>query len=129
MPTRPLSPFATIYRRTHSMVLSFAHRITGVAQAVGLALLAYWLMALSAGEAAYNDARDLLGQSWVKVLLAAWLLAFVYHLCNGVRHLFWDAGVGLEKAEARRSAIVVVAVALLLFGFFLWRGFLAGGAL
>ena len=128
MPHRPLSPFTTIYRFMYTMVLSITHRITGVALSAGLFLLAYWLMAAASGAVAYDRARDLLGQSWIKLLLGAWLLAFVYHLCNGVRHLIWDTGRGLEKADARRSALLVVAAALLLFGFFLWRALLAGGA-
>jgi succinate dehydrogenase / fumarate reductase, cytochrome b subunit len=128
MPVRPLSPHASIYRRMHTMVLSITHRITGVAQAIGLLLLAYWLMAIAGGAASYDQARSLLATAWVKLLLAGWLLAFAYHLCNGVRHLLWDTGRGLEKADARRSAAIVVIVATLLFAYFLWRAFFSGAA-
>jgi succinate dehydrogenase / fumarate reductase cytochrome b subunit len=127
MATRPISPHATIYRRMHTMVLSITHRITGVALAVGLALLVYWLMALAAGPDAYQQARDVLGSGIVTLLMAGWLLAFAYHLVNGIRHLWWDTGRGLEKHEARRSAFVVVLVVLLLFALLAWRAF-AGGS-
>jgi succinate dehydrogenase / fumarate reductase cytochrome b subunit len=51
-------------------------------------------------------------------------VAFIYHLANGVRHLFWDAGLGLERAQARRSAVIVlvsvaVVALVLLYMFFL----------
>jgi succinate dehydrogenase / fumarate reductase, cytochrome b subunit len=128
MPDRPRSPHITIYRLMHTMVLSITHRITGVALSVGLLLLAYWLMAAATGAAAYQQARTLLDQGWVKLLLGGWLLAFAYHLCNGVRHLIWDTGRSLEKADARRSATLVVVAALLLFGYFLWRALLGRGA-
>ena len=128
MPTRPLSPHATIYRMFPTMALSIMHRITGVAQTVGLALLVYWLMALASGTAAYDSARSLLGQAWVKLLLAGWLFAFFYHLCYGIRHLVWDTGRGFERADARRSGWITLFCALALTAFCVWRAFFAGAA-
>ena len=60
------------------------------------------------------------------MLFRSWLLAFCYHLCNGLRHLGWDLGRGLEKAEARRSATVVVIATLVLAGAFIYAAFFAG---
>jgi len=60
------------------------------------------------------------------LLLAGWLIAFCYHLCNGLRHLNWDLGRGLEKAEARRSAAVVIAVSVVLALAFVYAAFFAG---
>jgi succinate dehydrogenase / fumarate reductase, cytochrome b subunit len=123
MANRPLSPHLTIYRFAYTMALSIMHRITGVALSVGLILLVLWLAALAEGAQAY-DAYMECARSWpFKVLLGLWLVAFVYHFCNGIRHLFWDAGKGLERAQARRSAGVVLAVvavvsAVLLFALF-----------
>jgi succinate dehydrogenase / fumarate reductase cytochrome b subunit len=128
MPTRPLSPHATIYRKFPIMALSIMHRITGVAQTVGLALLVYWLMALAAGPGTYDNARSLLGQAWVKLLLAGWMFAFLYHLCYGIRHLVWDTGRGFEKADSRRSGWITLLSALALFAFFAWRAFFVGAA-
>jgi len=48
-----------------------------------------------------------------KVVLFGLLAAFLYHLANGVRHLLWDAGVGFEKVQARRSAWLVLAVVVI----------------
>ncbi len=109
MANRPLSPHLTIYRFAYTMALSIVHRITGVALAVGLIVLVLWLAALAGGAGWY--ARFLLfAGSWpFKVLLGLWLVAFVYHFSNGIRHLFWDAGLGLERAQARRSATLVAA--------------------
>ncbi len=60
----------------------------------------------------------------LRVGLALWLVAFLYHLANGLRHLLWDLGLGLERAQARRSALIVlvsvaIAAVLLLYAFFL----------
>ena len=43
-----------------------------------------------------------------------WSLAFFYHLCNGIRHLAWDAGYGFELRSAYRGGYIGIAVALLL---------------
>ena len=127
MAARPLSPHLSVYRFAYTMALSILHRITGVALAAGLLVLVCWLMAIAGGEAAYGRFTDFMGQGVLQVVLAAWLLAFLYHFANGIRHLFWDAGYGFEKAQARRSAAIVVAFAavagaVLLYLFFCPEG-------
>ena len=37
-----------------------------------------------------------------------------YHLCNGVRHLFWDAGKGLDVDTAYKSGYAAIIVAAVL---------------
>lgn len=128
MRARPLSPHLSIYRFMYTMALSIAHRIAGVALSIGLVLFAYWLMAAASGEQAYVSALGLLSTPVVKITLAGWLLAFVYHLCNGIRHLTWDVGIGLEKHEARRSAAVTLVCTVLLFAVLAYLAFAAGSA-
>lgn len=127
MAARPLSPHLTVYRFAYTMALSILHRITGLALAAGLVLLVCWLQALASGAAAYARFTAVAGQGLAQVVLAAWLVAFIYHLANGLRHLFWDAGYGLSKGQARRSALwVVLAVVLvsltLIYGLFVTAG-------
>jgi succinate dehydrogenase / fumarate reductase cytochrome b subunit len=112
MSQRPLSPHLGIYRFAHTMALSFAHRASGVALTLGLGTLVYWLACAAAGEQAYERAVTLLSGWFFRLLLLAWLAAFCYHLINGLRHLAWDAGYGLEKLAARRSAKLVLVLAL-----------------
>ena len=123
---RPLSPHLGIYRFMYTMATSIAHRITGVVLSVGLVVLIGWLFAAASSAEAYAEASALLSTGFVKLLVAAWLLAFCYHLCNGIRHLNWDLGRGLEKADARRSATLVVAVAVTLAAAFIYAAFFAG---
>lgn len=123
MARRPLSPHLTIYRFAYTMSLSILHRITGIGLAAGLVVLALWLTAVAQGEDAYQRFTDGRAAPLLRVLLGLWLVAFLYHFANGIRHLAWDAGFGLERAQARGSARVViiavlVAAALLLWAFF-----------
>jgi succinate dehydrogenase / fumarate reductase cytochrome b subunit len=109
MAHRPLSPHLTVYRFAYTMALSILHRITGFALAVGFIVLVVWLMALAGGVDTYDRFAKFAGCWAFKILLGLWLTAFVYHFSNGIRHLFWDAGKGFERVQARRSAWIVVA--------------------
>ena len=111
---RPLSPHLQIYRWQLTSVMSILHRVTGIALAVGTLLLVYWLAALAAGPYAFAAAQDVVGSIIGQLLLFGWTVALFYHLCNGIRHLFWDAGRGFELRTAYASGwTVVVATALL----------------
>lgn len=115
MHDRPLSPHLGIYRFMYTMTLSILHRISGVWMALGLVALVAWLCSAAAGESEYAGTAAVLGSAFGKILLLSWLAAFCYHFVNGLRHLAWDAGVGLEKRSARSSARVAVIVALIAF--------------
>jgi succinate dehydrogenase / fumarate reductase cytochrome b subunit len=117
---RPLSPHLGVYKFMYTMALSFLHRATGVALSCGFLLLTWWLMALAAGPDAYSQAVALLRMPLFKILLAGFALAFIYHFCNGIRHLVWDTGRGLERAQARRSGRAVIVATLVLFALFVW---------
>lgn len=111
---RPLSPHLQIYKPQLTSVLSISHRASGVALAVGTLLLAWWLIAAAAGPEAFAVVQGFLG-SWLGYLiLFGFSYALMYHLCNGIRHLFWDAGWGFELETVYRSgwATVIASVAL-----------------
>lgn len=115
---RPLSPHLGVYRWQITNTLSILHRMTGLALSLGAIVLVWWLVALATGPEAYAGALDVLASGWFKLPLAAWVFCFFYHLGNGVRHLFWDAGVGFEPRTYRISGWSVVGfsvVATLVF--------------
>jgi succinate dehydrogenase / fumarate reductase cytochrome b subunit len=106
----------------YTMSLSILHRFTGLAAAFGFLGLVWWLMALATGPDAYARAMRYLGSPLAKLLLVGFTFSFVYHFCNGIRHLVWDTGRGLERAQARRSGALVVVSALLLTVLVVWLG-------
>jgi len=111
---RPLSPHLQIYRPQLTSVLSITHRATGIALLVGTLVLVYWLLAAASGAEAYGSAQQLLG-SWLgRIVLLGFSFALFFHLCNGIRHLFWDAGLGFElkTAYASGNAVVIVSIAM-----------------
>lgn len=110
---RPLSPHMSVYRMfRYTMFTSFANRATGVVLSIGLLLLVYWLMAVASGASAYARALTVLSNPIVKLFYAVLLLTFAYHLVAGCRHLVWDTGRGMERAQSKRSAAIVIGVSL-----------------
>lgn len=96
------------------MFLSITHRITGAGLAMGGILLVWWLTALASGPEYFGFVQALLA-SWIgRLLLLGWTWAMFYHLCNGVRHLFWDAGWGFELDTARNTGMLVLVGSILL---------------
>jgi succinate dehydrogenase / fumarate reductase cytochrome b subunit len=104
------------------MTLSILHRVTGVAMAVGLLVLAAWLVSAAAGQAEYEQFTSTMSTLVGQLLLGAWSFAFFYHLANGIRHLFWDAGRGFEKHQANASAwfVVVFSIAATAIFWLVW---------
>jgi succinate dehydrogenase / fumarate reductase cytochrome b subunit len=124
---RPLSPHLQVYRWQVSNTLSILHRVTGVILAMGGLGLVAWLLAVASGHGAFLQATAILGSVPGQLLLVGWTFAFCYHLCNGIRHLAWDAGLGFDKHTARRSGIAAVACAAVLTAG-IWVLVLAQGA-
>lgn len=126
---RPLSPHIQVYRWQWTMLLSIVHRATGIALSVGALLMVCWLLALASGPAAFAGVHEFIG-SWLgRLMLFGWTWALMYHLSNGIRHLFWDAGVGLELPAAQASgyAAVIVSIAATVA---IWAaGYMAAGLL
>ena len=129
MPTaRPLSPHLQIYRWQLTMVLSIIHRATGVALAAGTVLLIALLLALAAGPDAYQTVRAFCS-SWLGMLmLFGWTWALSFHMCNGIRHLAWDAGWGFDIPRAYLTGWTVVAASLLMTALIWTCVFAQGGA-
>ena len=117
---RPLSPHISIYRWPITMVLSILHRATGIAMSLGFVVFVVWLFDAASGPDAYAVFAAAMDSIVGKVLLIGWSLAFFYHLSNGVRHLYWDTGRGLEKGQATASSWWVLIIAAALTAVFWW---------
>jgi succinate dehydrogenase / fumarate reductase cytochrome b subunit len=125
---RPLSPHLQIYKRQVQMVTSIVHRATGIALAVGSLLVVAGLMQLAAGEESFNRFREIIGSPIGMILLLGWTWALFYHLCNGIRHLIQDAGLGYEIPQFIRSSWLTVLGSIVLTVLVWTYVLMAGGA-
>ena len=111
---RPLSPHLQVYSWLITSTLSILHRLTGVALSVGLLLIAYWLSILAYYPKEFNEFSQFMRSPIGMIMLGGWSLALYYHLCNGIRHLFWDMGKGFELSNVTRSGYAVLILAIVL---------------
>lgn len=111
---RPLSPHLSIYKPQISSFTSITHRFTGIALSAGLVLLVAWLWIAAYCPQSY-EGFVAYGQTWWgRILLIGWSFAFFYHLLNGVRHLAWDTGHGIENDSAARSGWLIIGSTIII---------------
>lgn len=122
---RPLSPHLQIYRPQITSVLSILHRATGIVLYFGALGLTWWLFALAASPECFLQMQIFLKSILGQIALFGWTFCMFYHLCNGVRHLLWDAGQGFELSQVYLSGWVVVVGSIALT-FVTWVGILTG---
>jgi succinate dehydrogenase / fumarate reductase cytochrome b subunit len=120
---RPLSPHLQVYRWQLTMLMSIMHRVTGIMLAGGTLLLVWWLVALAMGPEAYARVQGFIGSFVGQVVMLGWTAALFYHMLNGIRHLFWDAGYGFDIPTVYRSGYtVLVLTAILTLGSWMLAG-------
>lgn len=106
---RPLSPHLQIYRWQLTSVLSILHRASGVWLGVGAVLLVWWLGAAADGPEPFAAFQHFVASWFGLLLLFGWSASLFYHLCNGIRHLWWDTGRGLELRSVYAGGWAVLA--------------------
>ena len=111
---RPTSPHLQIYRLPLTAKMSISHRATGALLSAGLALTVLLLMALASGPSSWETVHNILRSGFGQVVLFGFTLVLNYHLCNGIRHLFWDIGHGYDLQAASRANKLVLAATLVL---------------
>lgn len=115
MNERPLSPHLQVYRLPITAILSISHRATGVLLSVGLLFGAWILVAAADGPDSFEFVRRMLATPIGVAILWAWIYAFLFHLCHGLRHLLWDLGLGFGRNTMLRFSILEIGAS-----FFLW---------
>lgn len=98
-------------------IASILHRISGLALFLLLPYMMYFLSISLQSSEAFDHLQSVLRSPFNKLVLWAFSTALAYHLLAGFRHIFMDIGFGEHLATARRSAITVIAVAIVLAGF------------
>lgn len=121
---KPLSPHIQIYKPQISSFTSILHRMTGIFLYLGLVIISWAIVYYTYQVEVLTDGAvedmhcDCL---WMKIIhlafdgvVIAWIFSLYYHLCNGIRHLFWDIGKGFDKKVSNRNGILVLVISSLL---------------
>jgi succinate dehydrogenase cytochrome b subunit len=108
---RPISPHLTVWRWELGAIMSIVHRITGCAMALGAVLVVWWFLSVARGGDAFETVDGIL-TSWIGgLIMIGFIFALWFHFCNGIRHLIWDVGQGLEIEQAHKSGVIALAAA------------------
>ena len=106
---KPLSPHLGIYRWQLTMALSILHRATGVFLSMGAVIMVLVLVAIASGQSEFALIQNILNHIIGQLFMFAWTFSLYLHMANGLRHLVWDAGLGLDKDIANKSGLYVLA--------------------
>ncbi|WP_135449183.1 succinate dehydrogenase, cytochrome b556 subunit [Tabrizicola caldifontis] len=120
---RPLSPHLQIYRWQVPMLTSILTRITGHALIAGIVLGVWWLLAAATSDD-YFALANAVATSWFgDLIFTGSLWAVWYHYLAGLRHLYYDAGKGLDipTAEKLGWACIIGSAVLTVITIFLVR--------
>lgn len=101
---RPIAPHVSIWRWHVTMASSIIHRATGVGLYGAALIFALWLMAAAAGPEMYEPLMALLMSPLGQIAMYLVVAALAFHLANGIRHVVFDTGAGLNPADADLSA-------------------------
>ncbi|MCK5725822.1 MAG: succinate dehydrogenase, cytochrome b556 subunit [Thiotrichaceae bacterium] len=110
----PISPHLQRYKLPLNAWFSIFHRLSGIALFIGFFLITILLVIASHGEGAWQMVQPIISHSMSQCIVFLFTFILYFHLCNGIRHLFWDIGKGLDLASASRSAKIALTVAILL---------------
>ncbi len=109
---RPMSPHLQVWKFHPTMLSSILHRATGVANAVGVALIVGWVFAIASGADAFAGYDAFFSSIIGKLMLFGFTVSIFYHFANGIRHLFWDAGKGFSLKVADFWAVFAIVFGL-----------------
>jgi len=111
---RPMSPHLQIYKLPFTAKLSIIHRGTGAVLFAGLILMVLVLLSIAGGADSWTTMQSFLSSFIGKFILFGFTFCLFYHMCNGIRHLLWDIGKGLELEDAKKSGIAVIGASVFL---------------
>ncbi|MBT3549341.1 MAG: succinate dehydrogenase, cytochrome b556 subunit [Gammaproteobacteria bacterium] len=111
---RPVSPHLQIYKPQLTSVLSITHRFTGVILSLFSILIPFSLLFISFGSDYYQLFLLIANHVFIKIILIGTIFSLAFHLSNGIRHLFWDMGLGLSIEDSYMSGYLVILTSILI---------------
>ncbi|MFA6302408.1 MAG: succinate dehydrogenase, cytochrome b556 subunit [Legionella sp.] len=104
-------------------IASILHRISGILLFLLTPVLLFLVGKSLHSEESFMQTKALIASPIYKLILWAFAAAFFYHVIAGIRHVIMDIGFGEHLGTARRTAILVIALAViatLFLGIWIW---------
>lgn len=94
-------------------IASVLHRISGVVLFLLLPFMLYIFSQSVQSEASFAEMKNFLANPVYKLILWAFGTALIYHVIAGIRHLLMDMGFGEHLSTGRRTALIVIVLAVI----------------
>lgn len=114
---RPLSPHLQVYKLPFNALMSITGRVIGVKLFIALSIALIWLNASIWTPSLFDATINFLNIQYVDIavryiaLIAAFGI-FLY-LGNGIRHVLWDFGIGLNVKWGEKTGVLAIIFALI----------------
>ncbi len=104
------------YRMPPSAIVSILHRVSGAGLFLFLPFLLYLLQESLRSEYSFAHFAGIVDNPLAKIILLGLSWAYLHHFTAGVRHLFMDNHMALDKDAAQKTArwVLVISLALTL---------------
>ncbi len=117
---RPLSPHLQVYRLPYNALMSIVGRMVGIGLCVSLLVLLGWFIAVVWNPGFYTQSLEFLNAPWVKYIAMLWAFSVFFYIGNGVRHVLWSIGIGVNEQAGIRTGNIVLMLSVILT-FALWQ--------
>lgn len=103
------------YRLPLAGIISILHRISGALLFLLLPFVLYLFDKSLTSELSFDDFKSVASGWFARLVILALVWAYLQHFCAGIRHLFMDMHIGLEKESGKQTAAVAIAVSLIVW--------------
>lgn len=103
------------YRLPLAGIISILHRISGALLFLLLPFVLYLFDKSLTSELSFDDFKSVASGWFARLVILALVWAYLQHFCAGIRHLFMDLHMGLEKESGKQTAAVAIAVSLIVW--------------
>ena len=102
------------YKQPPSAIVSILHRISGFVLFLALPFLLYLFQQSIVSEISFAHFAGIVGHPFTKIVILGLSWGYLHHFCAGIRHLFMDNHMALDKDASQRTARYVLVVSLAL---------------
>jgi succinate dehydrogenase / fumarate reductase cytochrome b subunit len=109
---RPLSPHLVVYKPQITSVFSIFHRVSGSSLSlffILIIILLYFNFFFVNHFDFYSFMINYINFTYIVASSIGFFLVFIFcfHITNGIRHMLWDFGIGLELKNLTATSFFV----------------------
>ena len=101
-------------------IVSFAHRVSGVFLFLAIPFSIYLLDLSVTSTQGFEHSMQMLQRPVMQLILLILAWALVHHFLAGIRYLFLDFDIGIDKAGSNKSAWSVIVTEVCIMAVYVW---------